>query len=162
MIEGVLGKVNFRRKRMLGIAGLMSVAATVALGQLSGRAKPRCAASDRKLGRKVPEFEVASIKPDKSGNGGVRIMFTPDGFSATNVPLKLLASFAYGIKEDLISGEPSWTDSARYDIEAKVAGPDIASCGQAQREAAWIHASATSGGPLQVEIAQRDQITFYL
>ena len=75
---------------------------------------------------KVPEFEVASIKPNASGVRMQRVMFTPDGFSATNIPLDFLVSDAYGISRDLISGGPNWIVSSRYDVEAKVAGADVA------------------------------------
>jgi len=52
-------------------------------------------------------------------------MGKPDGYSASNVSLKMLVQSAYGIREDLISGAPSWADSARFDIDAKVAGSDV-------------------------------------
>ncbi len=74
---------------------------------------------------KVPSFAVASIKPDKTGSGGVRIMFGPDGFSATNIPLKLLIREAFGVNDDQIAGLPDWTGSAMYDIDAKVDGADL-------------------------------------
>lgn len=74
---------------------------------------------------KVPEFAVTSIKPDKSGTMMVRIMFQPDGFSATNVSLKQLILLTWGVNEDRISGAPSWSEHANYDIEAKVDGADV-------------------------------------
>lgn len=75
---------------------------------------------------KIPEFAVASIKPDKSGSMGVRLMFGPDGFTATNVPLNLLIREAYGVNDDQISGAPGWTSSARFDIDARVDSADVA------------------------------------
>lgn len=74
---------------------------------------------------KVPEFAVASIKPDKSGSGGVRIMFGPDGFTAENIPLKLLIREAFDVNDDQISGLPDWTGSAMFDIDAKVDTADL-------------------------------------
>lgn len=74
---------------------------------------------------KVPEFAVTSIKPDKSGTMMVRMMFQPDGFSATNVSLKQLILLTWGINEDRISGAPSWIGHDNYDIEAKVDGADV-------------------------------------
>jgi uncharacterized protein (TIGR03435 family) len=70
-------------------------------------------------------FDVVSIKPNKSDSGMVRIMAKPDGYSASNVSLKMLVQSAYGIREDLVSGAPNWADSARFDIDAKVAGSDV-------------------------------------
>jgi uncharacterized protein (TIGR03435 family) len=68
---------------------------------------------------------VASVKPDKSGTMMVRIMFQPDGFSATNVSLKQLILLTWGVNDDRISGAPSWIDHANYDIEAKVDSADV-------------------------------------
>ena len=55
----------------------------------------------------------------------IRKMSTPDGISQSNVPIKSLIASAYGVKDDLVSGGPAWVDSTPYDVEAKVAGPDV-------------------------------------
>lgn len=72
-----------------------------------------------------PAYDVVSVKPNKSGSGGIRIMMPPDGYSANNIPLKFFISGTYGIREDLISGLPGWAESAQYDITAKVAEADV-------------------------------------
>jgi uncharacterized protein (TIGR03435 family) len=72
------------------------------------------------------EFDVVSIKADKSESGMIRVMNKPDGYSGTNITLKMVLEMAYGIKEDLISGEPSWVDSSNFDIEAKLTPEDAA------------------------------------
>jgi uncharacterized protein (TIGR03435 family) len=72
-----------------------------------------------------PSWDVISIRPNKSANNMIRMMSTPDGISQSNVPIKSLIASAYGVKEDLVSGGPGWVDSSSYDIEAKVAGPDV-------------------------------------
>jgi uncharacterized protein (TIGR03435 family) len=77
-------------------------------------------------GAKLPEYDVASVKPNKSGDRMMRIMNRPDGFSCTNIPLKTLIGNAYGIRQDLISGGPGWVDSMGFDVEAKVSGEDVA------------------------------------
>ena len=104
---------------MLLLAGSLAVTMRSVLGQ-RGAAQPDVTADV-----KVPEFDVVSVKPNKSGGGMVRIMGRPDGYAASNVSLKMLIQGAYGIREDLISGAPSWADSARFDIDAKVAGSDV-------------------------------------
>src|SRR5438067_2328163 len=44
-----------------------------------------------------PSFEVASVKPNKSGAMGVRLFFQPGGrFTAENVTLQFLIGAAYG------------------------------------------------------------------
>ena len=73
----------------------------------------------------LPAYDVASIKPGKSGNGST-LLYRLDGFTATGLPLKFLIKEAYGIEEDQISGAPNWVNSETYDIEAKVDGADAA------------------------------------
>jgi len=51
----------------------------------------------------------------------------PDGVRLTNLPLQDLIVQAYGlVLSDQIVGFPGWANSERFDIEAKVAGADIA------------------------------------
>jgi bla regulator protein blaR1 len=74
-----------------------------------------------------PQFEVASVKPNKSGAGPMRIGFQPGGrFTATNVPVRDLISIAYGQPQPLpnfqIIGGPGWIVSDRFDIVAKAEG----------------------------------------
>jgi uncharacterized protein (TIGR03435 family) len=69
-----------------------------------------------------PQFEVASIKPNKSGD--MRMMFRSASggrFTASNVSLQSLITIAYHIKDFQLSGAPPWL-SERYDIEAKAEG----------------------------------------
>src|SRR5262245_45774030 len=73
------------------------------------------------------QFEVASIKPNKSGPGPQRIGFQPGGrFVATNIPVRDLISIAYGQPQPLpnfhILGGPGWITSDRFDITAKAEG----------------------------------------
>jgi len=74
---------------------------------------------------KLPIYDVASVKENKSGNGMMRIMSKPDGFSCINLSLKSLIGNAYDIRQDLISGGPGWAESTGFDVEAKVAGEDM-------------------------------------
>ena len=75
---------------------------------------------------KLPAFEVASVKPDKSGTQMVMFRFTPDGLNTTNSPLKMLIQQAYGVEENQVIGLPNGLGSERYDIEAKVDSSDVA------------------------------------
>jgi len=70
-----------------------------------------------------PEFEVVSIKPDKSGDSRMNVHPSPGGrFNATNVTVKMLIEWAYGIRDFQLSGEPAWADSERFDVAAKADG----------------------------------------
>jgi uncharacterized protein (TIGR03435 family) len=65
-------------------------------------------------------FEVASVKPNKSGDQRVMISLPPTGrLTATNVPLRLLLQQAYQVQPFQIVGGPSWIASDRFDIVAK-------------------------------------------
>src|ERR1700676_1371239 len=68
-------------------------------------------------------FEVASVKPNKSGDGRIFFQMQPGGrFTATNVPLRELIRVAYGIQNFQLVGGPDWIGSDRFDIVAKAEG----------------------------------------
>jgi uncharacterized protein (TIGR03435 family) len=69
-----------------------------------------------------PEFDAASIKPNKSGAraGGVRAM--PGRIVGSNATAKMLLQEAFNVKSYQVSGGPGWIESDRFDIEAKAEG----------------------------------------
>jgi uncharacterized protein (TIGR03435 family) len=76
-----------------------------------------------------PTFEVASVKPNKSGDQRVSIQMAPTGrYSATNVPVRMLLRQAFDVQDFQIVGGASWLGSDRFDIAAKppdgITGPD--------------------------------------
>jgi uncharacterized protein (TIGR03435 family) len=72
------------------------------------------------LAAQEPQFEVASIKPNKSGDGRVMLGIQPGGrFTATNVTLRMLIRNAYQLQDFQITGGPSWLADDRFDIVAK-------------------------------------------
>lgn len=91
------------------------VASFVGLAVLALNAQPR------------PEFDVASIKPNKA-SGGVSFGVGNGGASGRNVTLQMLIGLAYRLQDFQISGGPSWVSSDRFDVEAKAGdaavGPD--------------------------------------
>jgi len=67
-----------------------------------------------------PQYDVATIRASKSADS-VNSMHTRDlSFDAENIDLPQLIQFAYGVRRNVIFGLPSWTDGARFDINAKV------------------------------------------
>ena len=74
---------------------------------------------------KLPEFDVVSVRENKSDSGMMRWMYTADGLNITNLSIKALIASAYDIKQFLISGGPSWVDSTAFDVQAKVAPEDV-------------------------------------
>jgi bla regulator protein BlaR1 len=109
-------ELTFARKLLLAAAGVAAIGGPVAFGVLSA---PQSRAQSQADGAPLPSFEVASIKPNHSGDGRVFIQIPPGRFTATNVTLKFLIEFAYNIKDPQLSGAPGWTGSERYDVEAK-------------------------------------------
>ena len=70
-----------------------------------------------------PSFEVASIKPNKSGSGMIGIRFPGVGqFNVINMPLREMIRFAYDVQPPQIEGGADWTTSERFDIIAKAEG----------------------------------------
>jgi uncharacterized protein (TIGR03435 family) len=73
------------------------------------------------------EFEVASVKPIKTGNviGPARVDTDGRRFTASNAPLMTLLQFAYRASDGRplrfsdVRGLPEWANQARYDIEAR-------------------------------------------
>jgi len=69
-------------------------------------------------------FEVASIKPNKSGDDRAYSSIQPGGrLSATNVTLRdlILAAYRFKFRPAQIVGGPSWMTSEHFDVDAKAA-----------------------------------------
>lgn len=101
----------------LVVAGLMPA------GSLSAQATPAQASAPSQASETaatMPKFEVASIKPTRSGNPMTRFMLTPGRLNLVGVPTKMIIEMAYNLKsDDQIVGAPSWVNSERFDIDAK-------------------------------------------
>ena len=74
----------------------------------------------------LPAYDVVTIRPNNSLSGSTRMSTNPGILTFTNVTIKQMLSYAYGIREGLISGVPGWAESAHFDISAKVVDPDMA------------------------------------
>ena len=77
------------------------------------------------------EFEVASVKPDRSETGVDRVHISNGSLIIENVSLKRCIGLAYGVAEgrDYLFSGPGWLDSERFDISARfpasTAEPDV-------------------------------------
>src|SRR5262245_20660948 len=73
----------------------------------------------------APQFEVASVKQNRSGENRVMIGVQPGGrFTATNVTLRMLIRNAYQPQDFQITGGPSWLADDHFDIVAKAEAGD--------------------------------------
>lgn len=94
--------------RLLAITGLLSA-------QLWGQ-EPTSSPSR-------PTFEVASIKPNVSGDVQSSLTVQPGGrVMAINIQPRTLISFAYQVQEYQIVSGPSWLDDGHFDIQARPEG----------------------------------------
>jgi uncharacterized protein (TIGR03435 family) len=86
--------------RRILVCALLAAFARVALGQ---------------------EFEVVSVRPNKSGSSASHSGSDRGMFTATNLTLRALIVEAYGIKDYQLEG-PEWISSERFDVAAKFPG----------------------------------------
>jgi bla regulator protein blaR1 len=116
-------KLDLRKQLLLGVAALVAVGVPIIFGLTNGQQGEASSTSGGTTGP-TPNFEIASIKPDKQEMGRL-MMFTikdpaNDGrFYAEGPTLRMLLRIAYGVQDSQIVGGPSWMDTERFDIQAK-------------------------------------------
>jgi uncharacterized protein (TIGR03435 family) len=66
-------------------------------------------------------FDVASIKLSQPGlrGGGIKPLPGGTGYTAQNIPVKLMISLMYKVPMRQIEGGPEWLDNDNYEIEAR-------------------------------------------
>src|SRR5687767_8867370 len=73
-----------------------------------------------------PQFEVATVKPNKSGESGASLGPRPGGrLDGTNQTARNLIRGAFNLQPYQMIGGPDWMDSDRFDIVAKAADADL-------------------------------------
>src|SRR5256885_3497672 len=71
-----------------------------------------------------PAFEVATVKPNKSGEKRESVRFFPPSgrVVVVNTSLRSLIRSAYQLQDYQIVGGPAWLDAERFDIPANAEG----------------------------------------
>lgn len=70
-----------------------------------------------------PSFEVASVKPNHSGENPYYVRILPGGsLGALNASLQAIITTAYQIPDFELAGGPAWLTTEKWDIEAKRPG----------------------------------------
>jgi uncharacterized protein (TIGR03435 family) len=75
------------------------------------------------FGQTRPAFEVASVKPSRSGSLAIGNHFDAGRAAWSNVPLTVLIQNSYRVQGYQVIGLPAWADTDRWDIEAKTEAP---------------------------------------
>jgi Protein of unknown function (DUF3738) len=125
MAERVAHNLDFSRKSLINLVGFLAVA--IEFGFL--HATLGWAQSQTSNTENSNEYEVASIRPRVESGGMISWDFSPDGFTAKNVTLRMLIQWAYGVEDYQISGAEKWLSTERFNVEAKVDSPIIESSG---------------------------------
>ena len=68
-------------------------------------------------------FDVASVKPNRSGFPGGDTEFRPGQFIARNQTLRVLIVAAYALEDFRVVGGPDWVASERFDVQARATSP---------------------------------------
>src|SRR5262245_4835698 len=66
------------------------------------------------FGQSTAIFQVASIKPNRSGDGASTWNISPGELVMRNITLKQLVQIAYDVRDYSMSG-PVWLESERFD-----------------------------------------------
>lgn len=103
-------------KLLLGTAAVAAVAVPMACGMMHPVTLDRLT----QIRRPLPQFTVISIRRDRSAGTMRLIRFTPEGLTASNVPLQELMSEAYGVHDAQIEGAPAWARTEGFDVNARI------------------------------------------
>jgi uncharacterized protein (TIGR03435 family) len=71
------------------------------------------------IDRNIPTFEVASIKPNITGDARSGYNTGQRGFVGTNVTARSLIRYAYHVQDFQLVDTPDWVRNERYDVIAK-------------------------------------------
>jgi bla regulator protein blaR1 len=112
-------KLDFSRKLLLSVAGLLAVALPLGFGLMHA---PRSHAESLPANSvSAYSYRATSLKPSKIMANGViqqKMMFMPEGISVIGVTPGELIREAYQLGDNQLAGAPEWVDNTRYDIEA--------------------------------------------
>ena len=117
------GTLLNRIRRILRVESANQVQAShgaMAIALVAGALATATALAQTEPSSERPKFEVASVRPNTSGDNKVGIDIQPGGrATAVNAPLMMIIRSAYRLQEFQLVGAPDWVLSARYDITAK-------------------------------------------
>lgn len=116
--ESLPDKLIRCRKIMLGACGAALSIGLLMFGFVEAHGD--ATRPQQMAGRPALSFEVASIKVSDCKCGRLSIGFHSDQFGTVGTTLKSLIDYAYDLQSPQVLGGPSWVDSIKYDINAKI------------------------------------------
>jgi uncharacterized protein (TIGR03435 family) len=126
MTEGKPRKLDFGRKLLLSLCGLLAVIVPVTFGLLNAT-QSHAQSQTRNSESDTLTYEFASVKLNKAATaalktGGIvssRLEVGPGTLTAENVSMWELIRLAYRVEDYQVSVAPEWFSSDLYDVDAK-------------------------------------------
>jgi hypothetical protein len=112
-------KLGLREKRSLRVSGVIALWVLVVLGLLGARQSLAQSQTENTTASALP-YEVATVKPNKSGAGMYMMGWVSPDRYITGGTLDSLIKQAYEIQDDQVMGAPKWISSETYDVQAKI------------------------------------------
>jgi bla regulator protein blaR1 len=116
--------LSFCRRALLIVAALMAITLPIGFGVVRGQSAVALSGTQNSAAAQVPRFDVISIKPTGPGDDRTLFQLPSDAISFHGSPIRIVLENAFGVEDDRILGAPSWVNTNRYDIEAKVSPED--------------------------------------
>ncbi|HKD07817.1 MAG TPA: M56 and DUF3738 domain-containing protein [Bryobacteraceae bacterium] len=116
MANHVVFRMTLARKLFLGVAGTLLLGGPVVIGLMN---TPQGRAQSPAQEASGPEFEVASVKPNKTGQRGGRLNTEPGHLTITNMTLRTCIRAAFGLQNYQLTGGTASIEDEPYDIVAK-------------------------------------------
>lgn len=117
--------LTFGRRVLLLAAAVLVVMLPIGFGVVRGQSEsPKSKMSKSEGADELPQFDVVSIKPTAPNQDKTLFQYFPDATSFSGTPVRIVLQTVFGVDDSRIIGAPSWVNTNRYDIEAKVAPED--------------------------------------
>ncbi len=173
MSEHTIRQLDLSRKLLLTTAALVATAAPIVFGLVN--ATPTQAQSQGESAEATPPaIKAVSIKPSAESSPSpayagsnahiTRMMFSPNGFTATNVPLQAIIQEAYGVQANQIAGGPDWLNSERYDVQISLDNSEMnksASGPEEMNKSSWGPERIGSQKVLQTALADKTKLSLH-
>lgn len=69
-------------------------------------------------------FDVIAVKPSPAGEKRMSLQWSGSGMEMQNLPLRVFIAFANNVQPWLVSDLPTWAETTRWDMSAKVVDAD--------------------------------------